>query len=303
LPPTQPTCDTPPLDAQGFIAAHAPCIKCNYELRGLQPFGNCPECGTPIAESANATILRCLPPAALSQLRTGLQLILGSYILFIGALIFAAVLSGVTQSWEPGCNLSLGLLLVSVLQGAGIRMTTSYHSSAGPVENSVTSLVFRIGPLVAGVSSVLLLLSFSVDSLGSSLFGVMSLLALSFGSLGVAFSDHLAKMLARHGHKHLSTLGRCLALCLVACGGLIAVGSFGLAFEIEGKARNLVEVFMMLGLLLVPVCLVGLLVLLPLVLSFVATEQRIARGWHEAMAAKFRFLSEGRAQPLEQDLS
>jgi hypothetical protein len=232
----------------------------------------------------------------ISQSRTGLQLVLGSYVVFTATLIIAAVLSCVTQSWEPGCNLSLGLLLVSSLQGAGIRVAISYDSAGNPVGNSITSLVFRIAPLIAGVGSVLLLLAFTVDSLSPSLFGAMALLVISFGSLGVAFCNHLPRMLGRHGHQRLSTLGRYLALCLVACGGLTAAGLTCLSIHIE---NDLVRASMILGLLLLPFCLVGLMVFLSLVLRFVSAEEKIARGWHEAMAARLRLLNEGRTRPPE----
>src|SRR5690349_17335013 len=31
----------------GAIAMDVPCVKCRYNLRGLPPSTNCPECGTP----------------------------------------------------------------------------------------------------------------------------------------------------------------------------------------------------------------------------------------------------------------
>jgi acyl carrier protein len=38
--------------AAGVIAGDVACLACGYNLRGLPPFGNCPECGTPAAYEA-----------------------------------------------------------------------------------------------------------------------------------------------------------------------------------------------------------------------------------------------------------
>jgi hypothetical protein len=37
-----------------------PCIRCGYNLRGLKPDGNCPECGAPIRKSLNFAMERVL---------------------------------------------------------------------------------------------------------------------------------------------------------------------------------------------------------------------------------------------------
>jgi acyl carrier protein len=36
----------------GAIACDVCCVKCRYNLRGVNPFGNCPECGTPAGYEA-----------------------------------------------------------------------------------------------------------------------------------------------------------------------------------------------------------------------------------------------------------
>lgn len=51
------------------------CRKCRYQLRGLSPEGNCPECGTPCALSTRLTPLERESPEWRSSLWTGLLLL------------------------------------------------------------------------------------------------------------------------------------------------------------------------------------------------------------------------------------
>lgn len=52
------------------------CISCGYSLRGLAVEGNCPECGTPVADSLRGTLLRHASPAYLAKVRMGIDLVL-----------------------------------------------------------------------------------------------------------------------------------------------------------------------------------------------------------------------------------
>jgi hypothetical protein len=60
------------------------CSHCDYNLHGLPPTGNCPECGLPIARSAGRTRLRDAPPAWLASLSWGARLALVAAAVCVG---------------------------------------------------------------------------------------------------------------------------------------------------------------------------------------------------------------------------
>jgi hypothetical protein len=62
-----------PLDAHGRISVDIQCVSCGYNLRGLLPDGNCPECGIAVAQSTRSELLRFADPAWLSVLVRGLD--------------------------------------------------------------------------------------------------------------------------------------------------------------------------------------------------------------------------------------
>jgi hypothetical protein len=49
-----------------LIDEDMPCIKCGYNLRGLQDQGQCPECGTKIAETLDFILAKVLCPVCLA---------------------------------------------------------------------------------------------------------------------------------------------------------------------------------------------------------------------------------------------
>ena len=59
------------LDAEGLIAADQPCGSCGYLLRAQPPDGACPECGTAVADTLNASNIRLLPLDWLRRIQAG----------------------------------------------------------------------------------------------------------------------------------------------------------------------------------------------------------------------------------------
>jgi hypothetical protein len=68
-----------------------PCFKCAYDLRGLRVDGNCPECGTPVAESLRGIFLHFADKEYIAKITSGVSLILNSILLMVLAMVFGGV--------------------------------------------------------------------------------------------------------------------------------------------------------------------------------------------------------------------
>lgn len=87
----------PPLDEQRSLTQDLPCSKCGYNLCGLSLQGVCPECGLSIGRSAPPGMLRFSDPQWLSQLASGMNLIvvgIGASVVAMVANLLAACLLG-----------------------------------------------------------------------------------------------------------------------------------------------------------------------------------------------------------------
>ncbi|MGD8451182.1 MAG: hypothetical protein PVJ57_05135 [Phycisphaerae bacterium] len=87
-----------PLDAAGRLAEDRRCCRCGYNLRGLEPEQLCPECAQPVHDSLVANDLRYANRQWLSQVRSGLALLVlavggicASVLLFLAATIVGAL--------------------------------------------------------------------------------------------------------------------------------------------------------------------------------------------------------------------
>ncbi|MBN2563280.1 MAG: hypothetical protein JXQ75_20360, partial [Phycisphaerae bacterium] len=77
------------------IDRDVPCKGCGYNLRGLSPAGNCPECNEPIDASLQALKERTIPlrPAEMDRLNSGLVLLLAAILAELALFILAIVVS------------------------------------------------------------------------------------------------------------------------------------------------------------------------------------------------------------------
>lgn len=75
-------------DAQSRVRSDLPCFRCGYNLRTLRFDGNCPECGTPIAETSCGDFLRYAPPQWVRGLAEGVSYLLGSVGVALGLTAF-----------------------------------------------------------------------------------------------------------------------------------------------------------------------------------------------------------------------
>jgi hypothetical protein len=74
------------------------CVGCGYELAGLSPHGECPECGTPIARSLRGDLLAYAPAEYLAKLHRGAAIVVVTilvmvvfFVLGIGVLAYVMV--------------------------------------------------------------------------------------------------------------------------------------------------------------------------------------------------------------------
>jgi hypothetical protein len=67
------------LDEAGRLAEERTCLRCGYNLRGLEPGGVCPECALPVRHSLNSDSLRFADRSWLRTVRRGLWLVTASF--------------------------------------------------------------------------------------------------------------------------------------------------------------------------------------------------------------------------------
>src|SRR5262245_32112317 len=75
--------DRVPRDSTGHIDVDMPCVACNYNLRGLDLDGACPECGLAIERSIHGDLLRFADPAWVRTIASGANWIVVSILLSI----------------------------------------------------------------------------------------------------------------------------------------------------------------------------------------------------------------------------
>jgi len=106
-----------------------PCIRCGYDLKGLDASGTCPECGTPISDSIRSDRLVFANPAFVRRLRSGaltllLTLVTGAVILVL------SILSGILMILAGPFWLLLPLVVLLHLAGWWVFASPEPHAPA-----------------------------------------------------------------------------------------------------------------------------------------------------------------------------
>jgi hypothetical protein len=168
-----PECGTPVADSAGPVAATTVgryCIRCAYALDGLPVDGKCPECATDIALSLREPTLANADPAYLITLRSGLSFVLNGLILFITVTVFAVAFAAIGGVFNsPATPLILEGLLIVV---SGIILF-GYWKYTTPDPSQValeaTNSARSTIRVVVLAQAALSVVSFVVEAIGSSI--------------------------------------------------------------------------------------------------------------------------------------
>lgn len=105
---------TPPTAPDQFIDTEIQCLRCGYNLEGLQLDGVCPECGTHIADSHRGTLLKNSAPEYLETLHKGVFVIQAAVIVVIILAVAMAITSQFVETAIVPALFGLGILGVTV---------------------------------------------------------------------------------------------------------------------------------------------------------------------------------------------
>ena len=86
------------------------CLRCGYDLRGLDARSVCPECGMPVVNSLRGRYLRYSDPAFLTMLSVGSRLVVAAFVLLLIGWAWAVVTRAVGVFWLGPVSLASAAL-------------------------------------------------------------------------------------------------------------------------------------------------------------------------------------------------
>ncbi len=103
----------------GVIQDDIACLQCAYNLRGLDPSRNCPECGMPAGASLRGNLLRYCAPEYLAQLHRGVVIVLSAIIAqiilsFCDPIVKHSLPAGLLQQ-----SLAITIAILNIVVAAG----------------------------------------------------------------------------------------------------------------------------------------------------------------------------------------
>lgn len=178
------------LDEHGRISRSIPCLGCEYNLRGLEPEGRCPECGTPVGRTVFRSRLHFSDPRWLGRLQSGCT--------WLTIAIILTLCSPNTfdpDEVTPGALLWVAIAVAMMFVGAW-RLTSPEPGIAPKAGNAERTIVIRAVTACAAALHAFPTGIVFADAvpLVSLMFGISALL---FAATGWMLAVHLAEYARR----------------------------------------------------------------------------------------------------------
>lgn len=149
--------DSPPplagLAIDATLKTDQPCVRCGYNLRGLQREATCPECGTPVERSLLGNYLRFADPDWVKKLSLGTSLMLWNIVIVVVLNLlgqFFSAFSVLPYEIEVGIG-----LVASGLATAAVFLVTTQEPAISITEDTVTlRKAVRASALIAFAGAV-----------------------------------------------------------------------------------------------------------------------------------------------------
>ncbi|QDU32571.1 hypothetical protein KS4_06040 [Poriferisphaera corsica] len=152
------------------------CVHCEYNLRGVLPDGDCPECGAAIADSLGERTLRFAPNEYLEVLKSGLYFLLLSFVLslFLMVMGFAGGLASAGMGVGPKSiqlimSVAMVLPLAAHVFGALKTVTVHQYNADAPRAQKtakVGTIIYAATALFSMVLGVVLVASSTMPTAG-----------------------------------------------------------------------------------------------------------------------------------------
>ena len=139
------------VDHQGTVIRAAPCRNCSRNLLGLNQSGRCPNCGAPIAVSVCGDYLRFAHPHWLSEVASGIMLILwGMLITFV-----LAIVAGFVFAKDPAMQQFLAMAGSALGMCGAWMMTRRDPSGIGETKNINSRQLVRAAAIASLTAAVI----------------------------------------------------------------------------------------------------------------------------------------------------
>lgn len=242
LTPTHPSAST--------LEADVLCLRCRYNLRGIDRAGNCPECGYLVADTL--TVIALFPDLGwLRRLRIGIEFAIASQIVAVLMIFVTPLAGGFEVLW----------VVTLLLLPAGLALVGAWlFSTPEPSKADMTERYVARSCAVA-------LMAFWLITLGASLivehqlvYTTICVLAVIVAIVGVytagRWAGAVAQRLNRPGLASLTQLVGVLN-AMIGCSPLAGMGILGLA-ALTGRASPAIGVMLLMGALLTAVAFAAL---------------------------------------------
>ena len=229
------------------LVADVPCVKCDYNLRGLSADGRCPECGEAVVSSLRPDRLMFADRTWLTRIARGLTMIyiavpavpfLVLLVAVTGTLLAAFVLGPVLSFWsDVGTSMIVGML-VGLLAGLSTLVLGVFYSTAAEPQQSRGQLRRRTRWVVRILAVLFVSTLMAAVALGMTnrlvprLGWVLN--AGPFSGLVVSFLLHLSTLGDRIPDLHLARRCRYLAMLL----GLFVILNLAMPGELATYVGN-----------------------------------------------------------------